>query len=441
LSGGADTGLQRARILVTDDNAAVRSLVRRFLQKRGAWVSEADHAEGALAQIESHAFDLLITDIEMPGQSGFWLKQEAVSRYPHLQVLLMTGVGKASSTLEEVERANDRLLLKPFTLEELEHAVSAALAPPQPAAPSPNGAGAAEPVVEAPVSSDFQGVLESFPGVVYIAPYDDLGTPTYISPQIEELVGFSAREWLCDPALPATRLHPDDREMLQEKRARFLASGRRFRCEYRLLTRDGRIIWVHDEARLGAAALGERKFVHGLLLDITERKLAEETLRNMALLDDLTGLYNRRGFVTLAAQQLLIARRTRNPLLLLMVDLDGMKRINDALGHQEGDRALRETADVLTETFRKSDVIGRIGGDEFAVLAIETEAAPNGLLAERLQQRVDARNAIRSTPPLLSLSIGTAQFDPTVPLTLEELMTRADQSMYARKTARERALR
>jgi diguanylate cyclase (GGDEF)-like protein/PAS domain S-box-containing protein len=435
---GQEQSLQRARILVTDEDVAVRSLVRRFLQRRGAWVSEAETAESALARLDAGRYDLLITEVEMGGRSGFWLRQEARSRRADLPVLLMSAGTSEGSTLEEVERRSERLLPKPFTLEELERAVLRALAGPERVAPSSNGGKA---IVEVhleppePEDPDFRVMLESFPGVTYVAPLDALGSLLYISPQIEELVGFSSREWVTDPTLPAARLHPDDRDHLHEKRTRFLASGRRFRCEYRLLTRDGRIIWVHDEARI-APGPGNRKCVHGLMLDITERKMAEESLRNMALVDELTGLYNRRGFMTLAAQQLLIARRSSSPMLLLMVDLDGMKRINDTLGHHAGDRALREAADLLNETFRKSDVIGRIGGDEFAVLAIETEAAPTGLLAERLQQRVDAHNSVRSTPPMLALSVGIANYDPSVPTTLEELMTQADRAMYQRKQAR-----
>ena len=103
-----------------------------------------------------------------------------------------------------------------------------------------------------------------------------------------------------------------------------------------------------------------------------ERKQTEKVIRNLSITDDLTNLFNRRGFFTLAEQQLQIASRTGREMVLLFVDLDKLKSINDALGHAEGDQALRETATILKNSFRESDIIARIGGDEFVVLAAET---------------------------------------------------------------------
>lgn len=116
------------------------------------------------------------------------------------------------------------------------------------------------------------------------------------------------------------------------------------------------------------------------LRDVTETVQMREELKRLSLNDVLTGLYNRRGFITLAEQQLKIAKdMAKNP-ILLFIDLDNMKLINDTLGHPEGDRALVEVSDVLRKTFRESDIIGRIGGDEFAVLAIEPAEKNTGLL-------------------------------------------------------------
>jgi diguanylate cyclase (GGDEF)-like protein len=103
--------------------------------------------------------------------------------------------------------------------------------------------------------------------------------------------------------------------------------------------------------------------------DITESKKLEETLRNSSLKDDLTGLFNRRGLLKQAAPYFDFARRQKEKLLLLFIDLDGMKRINDEFGHTEGDNALISTATILNRTFRTSDIIARLGGDEFTVLA------------------------------------------------------------------------
>ena len=185
----------------------------------------------------------------------------------------------------------------------------------------------------------------------------------------------------------------------------------------------------------GSPILAGKEFIGvvAVYTDITERVRMEEELRAMALVDELTGLYNRRGFLTLARQQLKTANRMKTRLSLLFSDFDGLKRINDTLGHAEGDRALRETADVFRQTFRESDIISRIGGDEFVVLALETREDNVGVLIARLRENLAARNAVGDLRYKLSLTVGAARYDPEHPCSIEELMARADRAMYKRK--------
>jgi Amt family ammonium transporter len=168
--------------------------------------------------------------------------------------------------------------------------------------------------------------------------------------------------------------------------------------------------------------------------DITERKQMEEKLLTMSITDELTGLYNRRGFFALAQQQVKVAERTKKDMLLFFVDLDKMKQINDKLGHQEGDKALAEIATVLKKTFRESDIIGRIGGDEFAILAIDTTIDETSeVLMKRLDDYLGEYNKLEDRKYLLSLSTGIAHYDPEYPSSLDELMALADIGMYAEK--------
>jgi diguanylate cyclase (GGDEF)-like protein len=164
-----------------------------------------------------------------------------------------------------------------------------------------------------------------------------------------------------------------------------------------------------------------------------ERHRGKEVLRSQALTDELTGLYNRRGFMALAAQQLKLAARGRRECLLISADLDGMKHINDTFGHQEGDRALRETAEVLKQTCRESDLMARLGGDEFVVLMIDAAAESAATIAARLQANLETHNAASGGLYNLSLSFGTARFRPGQSTSLEELQTQADAAMYAQK--------
>lgn len=167
--------------------------------------------------------------------------------------------------------------------------------------------------------------------------------------------------------------------------------------------------------------------------DITELKEAEELLRSMSFIDDLTGLHNRRGFLTLAVQQLKTAHREKKKMSLIFIDLDNMKWINDNLGHPAGDQALKSTSDVLIKSFRESDIIARIGGDEFVVLAPEDSGSDTESLTRRLESRIEHYNAEGKRPFDLSLSIGIASYDPLRPSSIEELLYRADSLMYKHK--------
>jgi diguanylate cyclase (GGDEF)-like protein len=168
-----------------------------------------------------------------------------------------------------------------------------------------------------------------------------------------------------------------------------------------------------------------------------ERKRAEESIRALSLEDELTGLPNRRGFFTLAEQQLKVARRTKTGLFLLFADLDGLKTTNDRFGHAEGDRLIRDAARILRATFRDSDIVARIGGDEFVVLMIQTDEAAPAQFLDRLAKEIEKRNAVEKESPL-SLSIGMTRYAREAPVPLDELIRRADALMYEEKRKKRR---
>jgi diguanylate cyclase (GGDEF)-like protein len=165
-----------------------------------------------------------------------------------------------------------------------------------------------------------------------------------------------------------------------------------------------------------------------------KQALLDRELRFLAITDDLTGLYNRRGFLASAAHQLKVAQRNGQNLSLFFCDVDDLKRINDSVGHPEGDMALIRIADALEETFRESDLLARYGGDEFVVLASEI-GQNQELVLSRLEENLQKPNEAH---PELSLSVGVARFDPKYPVSLRELMARADQAMYEYKVRRQK---
>jgi diguanylate cyclase (GGDEF)-like protein len=142
--------------------------------------------------------------------------------------------------------------------------------------------------------------------------------------------------------------------------------------------------------------------------------------------------------LTLGEQQLKTAHRLENSALLIFADLDGMKWINDKFGHYEGDLALIKTTEILKEVFRESDIIARIGGDEFVVLAMETHNTNEDIITTRLKETLDSYNAREKRRYMISLSIGFANYYPENPCSIEELLTQADTCMYKQKRKKQK---
>ena len=163
-----------------------------------------------------------------------------------------------------------------------------------------------------------------------------------------------------------------------------------------------------------------------------ERHRLQKNLQNLSLLDDLTGLYNRRGFLALAEQHLRMIQR-KGAALLIYLDLDDLKLINDSYGHLEGNRALIVTANVLRACFRQSDILARLGGDEFCVLMTDAGQDSAQQVRKRLQQRADFINALSSWNFRLSLSVGIADVPVVNQPSLDQLLRIADTHMYEEK--------
>ncbi|MBT8336798.1 MAG: GGDEF domain-containing protein, partial [Gemmatimonadetes bacterium] len=189
--------------------------------------------------------------------------------------------------------------------------------------------------------------------------------------------------------------------------------------------------WIRDEVR--PAAVGRA------LLYAIERHRLISALRSLSLIDDLTGLYNRRGFTELGEQYLKLARRSGRAVTVVYLDVDRFKNINDTHGHPVGDQALRRVAKILRNTFRRSDIVARLGGDEFAVLALETSGEPAEWLAQRLREGVSVHNSSEDAPFQLAASVGVARAVGDAEVSLDDLLAQADAAMYREKRAKQRA--
>jgi diguanylate cyclase (GGDEF)-like protein len=187
-----------------------------------------------------------------------------------------------------------------------------------------------------------------------------------------------------------------------------------------------------------AVALENVQLYSSLEARVKERtaqlEAANQEIHQLSLTDELTGLNNRRGFVLLGNQQLHMARRSQTPAWLLFTDLDGLKPVNDRFGHDAGDRLLCAAAEILREAFRETDILARIGGDEFVVFGAGKQSVEN--LTARLRSRMEQYNLQQEPGSRLSLSLGVVPIDPSGSDSLDQLLSRADEAMYAMKRAR-----
>jgi diguanylate cyclase (GGDEF)-like protein/PAS domain S-box-containing protein len=276
------------------------------------------------------------------------------------------------------------------------------------------------------LEAHYQQLVEQLPLVIYVDDVTDNAANIYTSPQVEALLGYTVEEWTADPDLFVKLLHPDDRDRVLAEVQRTNASGDRFVSEYRLLAKDGRIVWIRDESTMHAED-GQAVHTQGYMLDITRRRQAEEELRLLAWSDSLTSLPNRALLV-----ERLSDAEADSPRSLLFLDLDDFKTINDSLGHPTGDGVLVELARRIGEVIREDDLIARIGGDEFAVLAETTDTDALEALANRLLAAVGQPFVLDGRELRLSGSIGIATGSGA-----DDLLRNADLAMYEAKRAGE----
>jgi diguanylate cyclase (GGDEF)-like protein/PAS domain S-box-containing protein len=283
-------------------------------------------------------------------------------------------------------------------------------------------------------------LIEHVPAAVYIDMADpdvsDGGRLAYMSPQIRGILGFEPEEFIADPELWPSRIHPDDREASLAAYEAHWLTGEPLRAEYRMIARDGTEIWVRDEAfAMADDTQSGRRVSQGLLVVITDRKLLESKLIHDALHDPLTGLANRvllRDHLERA-----IARHGRAPgtVALLFVDLDDFKQVNDQFGHAAGDQILCQVSERLREAVRADDVVGRQSGDEFAVLLDRVLGEDEAVVAaERILRELRRPFQLGGRVVVVGGSIGIAVASEHW-TTAEDLLIQADAAMYAAKRA------
>jgi diguanylate cyclase (GGDEF)-like protein/PAS domain S-box-containing protein len=282
----------------------------------------------------------------------------------------------------------------------------------------------------------YRTLVEQIPAITYVEELSRNGKIlVYMSPQYEAMLGYSPETGTPHPEHWLEIVHPDDRE-----RVLVLAEDTRtdetlepFRAEYRMLAKDGRVVWIRDEAQVVRDEGGRPLFWQGIMSDITERKALEERLKQWALHDPLTGLANRTLFADRLEHALAHLDRREESIAVLLVDLDDFKVINDSLGHEVGDRLLVGISKRLRVCVRPEDTVARFGGDEFAVL-LEDAAQLSGTkqAAERIVRVLSTSFKLEEHEVFTSASAGVALSSAATDKP-QDLLRNADLAMYEAK--------
>jgi diguanylate cyclase (GGDEF)-like protein/PAS domain S-box-containing protein len=226
-------------------------------------------------------------------------------------------------------------------------------------------------VARAEAEQRYQVLVEQIPAIVYI---DKEGTGTvYVSPQIRPILGVTPEAYCADPDLWHDLLHPEDRAQVEREYEAFLIGEGGDLTDYRMLTPDGRVVWIRDRAVTVRDERGRVLWEHGVMFDVTELKEAEAEVAHLAYHDRLTGLPNRALFEESLALAIGRAARHDHAVAVVFLDLDNFKLVNDSLGHHAGDLLLVQLADRLRSCTRGSDLVARQGGDEFLLLVADVE--------------------------------------------------------------------
>ncbi|WP_300495455.1 sensor domain-containing diguanylate cyclase [uncultured Methylophaga sp.] len=294
-----------------------------------------------------------------------------------------------------------------------------------------------------PTENDiYKTLLESTKAIPWKLDWDSMQF-TYIGPQIEALLGWEPSSWKSVEDW-AVRMHEDEREWVVDYCVSQSKSGIDHEADYRALTKDGNYVWIRDVVHVVRKENGEVDSLIGFMFDISERKKTEQELiklqkelEELSFKDGLTGVANRRMFDSVIETEWLKARQNKQPLSLIIIDIDFFKEYNDFYGHLQGDDCLKQVAETLNNVKARSrDFFGRFGGEEFIMLLPEADENAAWSIAERCRQALFKKQIPHEqskVSQLLTISLGVSTMIPSQDDEHNELISRADKQLYQAK--------
>jgi diguanylate cyclase (GGDEF)-like protein/PAS domain S-box-containing protein len=278
----------------------------------------------------------------------------------------------------------------------------------------------------------YRALIEEIPALVYAAWADHLGSRAYLSPQLKAMTGFEPREWVAEPDAWVRHLHAEDKQRVLAEFRESCAVGDTFLSEYRIQCQDGRVAWWRDQGRVIRDAEGRAKFVRGFVQDITEQKVAAETIRHMRLHDLLTGLPNRDLLRDRLSEALAESSRGGKPIALLILALERFRDINNTLGHRNGDIIIGELGQRLGAMLGESERVARLRGDEFGVLLPGADTTLARHIGRKILDLLEEPFMVENLPIEIGAAVGIA-VAPGHGQEMDVILRRADLAVQEAK--------
>lgn len=416
-----DSALDKALVLVVDDDDIERILIREALEKAGFSVEEASNGHEAVAAARDLQPDIVFLDVFMPEMDGFEACA-AIRHLPdsqHVPILMVTGADDTESIQQAFDAGATDFMAKPINWLLLGHRVRYIRRASQAFRESIDGrAELAEAQKIAQLGSwqlDIQADL------------------VRCSSESRQIFGWEAEAAPISYASFLDRVHADDRDSVRSAIEDALAANRQLDFDFRILRSDGSVRNIAARAKIVKNSANQCRLLKGTLQDITERKQTEAKLNHLAHHDALTDLPNRVLFHDRLEHALARAARDHSLVAVHCLDLDQFKEINDTLGHAVGDRLLESVADRLLAEVRGADTVARLGGDEFAIIQAGFARPENvAILASRLIASLSRPFNIDGHEILISASAGITLF-PADADNPDQLLVNADIAMYRAK--------
>jgi diguanylate cyclase (GGDEF)-like protein/PAS domain S-box-containing protein len=424
------------KLLIVDDDPDVLELIVTKLRSEGYSCATAENAETALSMVTKEIFDVVLTDLILPGIDGFTLTEVLKAKHPTIGILAITGRADVDGAVRAMKAGADDYITKPFNFDHLIISLERTLEKQKLIVENKNYQQFLEQrifdatreqenaLTELRKTKEYlENLIES--SVDSIISLDTQGNIQFCNAWTENLFGHPVNEIHGKPLAAFCKNGHEGADKLVYTT---LAQGRYQNYEVEIASEEEESIIASVSASVLQDTEGKKTGIIAIFKDITKQKTLERELQELSIKDNLTSLYNQRHFYRLLQNEMTRAARQNRPLCLLLLDLDNFKQLNDSRGHLAGDKILEKVAMIIKDCTREHvDYTFRYGGDEFTIILTETHPQQALEVAERIKHQLP--RSLKEAP--LTLSMGLSEF--TDSLTLEDFINSADKAMYESK--------